>query len=129
MPNENNDNQNSTQFEDIISSSTPKSHSAVSNIADTAQEIISDYGEGIYKNLGNIIKFIAFLICFTIIGITFIAAYFIYSKLAVYTAIAIGIVVVGTSIGLITLFLIFGLGQLICQNNEILIRLRKLTRR
>lgn len=133
MSTNNNENENITEYEDIISSSAPKEapnvKSYVSSVIETVGELSENYSENTFNSLGSIIKFIAFIICFVIIGISFIAAYFVYSKLPVYTAISIGIVVIGTCVALVALFLIFGLGQLICQNNEILARLRNLTKK
>ncbi len=111
---------NDVEFEDINSSSK-SSYDVSSHVG----EYVEKYGNGIFKNLGMIIKCLAFIICFTVIVISFIGAYFIFSFDPLFIAIAAGIVVVGTIIGLIFLFLIYGMGHIICQNNEILTRLNK----
>lgn len=86
------------------------------------------YGNGIFKNLGTIIKCIAFIICFTVIIGSFIAAYFVFTFDKTFLAISAGIVVVGLIIGLINLFVFYGIGHVICQNNEILSRLNNRNR-
>ncbi|MCQ2454808.1 MAG: hypothetical protein MJ090_01500 [Clostridia bacterium] len=106
---------------DIVSSSQPKSTAKTK-----AGEYVEEYENAIFKNIGNIIKFIAFVVCFTTIIISFVAAYFIFSFNALFMTIAAAIVLVGTIISVILLFIIYGLGHAICQNNEIISRLRKM---
>ncbi len=84
---------------------------------------VSTYSQSIFKNLGNIIKAIAFIIAFAIIGVSFLLAYFFFSAEALYIAISAGIIIFGTVVAAITMFLIYGMGQVICQNDEILKRL------
>lgn len=86
---------------------------------------IETYGNGIFKNLGGIIKAISFIIAFFIIALSFVAAFFIFSKQAFYMALAIAIIIFGTVLAAIVMFLIYGLGHVICQNNEILKHLKK----
>lgn len=86
---------------------------------------VAAYGNGLFKGLGTIIKTIAFLIAFAIIGVSFVLAYFLYSAEALYIAISLAIIIFGTLVAAITFFLIYGLGHIICQNNEILRRLNE----
>lgn len=107
-------------FVDITSSSNGE-YDSKTHIGEYAEK----YGNGIFKNLGTIIKFIAFLICFSVIIISFVAAYFIFNFNALFATVAAGIILFGTILGVILLFLIYGIGHIICQNNEILSRLKK----
>ncbi len=121
MNDENNVNSKDFEFVDISSSSGKKPKMEID-----FGEYTEKYGNGIFKNLGNIIKVIAFVICFTMIAITFVGAFFLFSFDSFFIAIAVGVIILGTIISLITLFLIYGLGHVICQNNEILARLKAL---
>ena len=101
---------------DIVSSS-PK--------AKKKSHPVEAYGKGIFKSLGTIIKAIAFLVAFAVLAVFLLAAYLLFTKDALFAAISIGIVITGIVIATIIMFLIFGLGHVICQNNEILKRLNK----
>ncbi len=117
---------NNQQFEFIdIASSSKSNYDKGTHIGDFAEK----YGNGIFKNIGTIIKFIAFVICFFIIAVSFVGAYFLFSFDKFFMALAVGFVVAGLILGLISLFLIYGLGQIVCQNNEILSRLNQLINR
>ncbi len=87
-------------------------------------DIKTKYKRGLFKNIGMIIKAISFIIAFSIIAVSFVLAFFLYSKDPLYMAIAGVIIIFGTAVALITMFLIYGLGQLLCQNDE-LIRILK----
>ena len=104
-----------------ISSSSKSGYDTETHIGEYAEK----YGNGIFKNIGTIIKFIAFLICFSVIILSFFAAYFIFTFNALFLTIAAGVVLFGTILGIILLFIIYGIGHIICQNNEILSRLKK----
>ena len=118
--NENNNIFSGDEFEDITSSSKSK-YDIETHIGEYAEK----YGNGIFKNIGTIIKFIAFLICFSVIILSFFAAYFIFTFNAVFATIAAAVILFGTIFGVILLFVIYGIGHIICQNNEILSRLKK----
>ena len=83
------------------------------------------YSSGLYKNLGNIIKAIAFIIAFAIIIVGFVIAFFLFSKTAFSIALSLAAIIVFTLIAACVFFPIFGLGQILCQNNEILKMLNK----
>ncbi len=78
-----------------------------------------------FKNLGNIIKFIAFVFAFGIIVISFVVAFFLYSKSLTFAALCFGIIILGVLFAALTFFPIYGLGHAIIQNYEILKRLEK----
>ncbi|MBQ8204147.1 MAG: hypothetical protein IJZ75_07730 [Clostridia bacterium] len=99
---------------------------AAEKVGAKINEPVEKYGNAVANNLGLIIKTIAFVVAFAIIILTFLAAFLVFSKQPLYIAISLGIVILGTVIAAITLFLIYGLGHLIIQNNEILKRLRDL---
>lgn len=86
---------------------------------------IANYGNGIFKNLGSIIKMISFFIAFAILAVSFVAAFFLFSKDSFFMAISLGILIFGIVVAAITMFIIYGIGHVICQNNEILRQLRE----
>lgn len=106
----------SNDMEDISSTSASYRKKNKKNYVD-------EYSKSIFKNLGNIIKGISFMIAFAIIGVSFLLAYFLFSPEPLYIAISLGIIIFGTIVGAIVMFLIYGMGQIICQNDEILRRL------
>lgn len=112
------------QFEDIRSSSGTAPQKAVRQVKKSAEL----YGSGVFKHLGVIIKAISFMIAFGILGVTLFLGYFLYSKDHTAIVISLGIVIAGLILALITMFLIFGIGHIICQNNEIMKRIKELER-
>lgn len=102
------------------------------DISSVSQEYIekhtvpdSIYGKGMFKHLGGIIKTIAFMISFIIVCASFVLAYFLYSKDLLFMAISLAIIIFGTFLALIVLFLIYALGHIVQQNNEILKQISK----
>ncbi len=83
------------------------------------------YTSGLYKNLGNIIKVIAFVLAFGVIIVGFIAAFFLLTKTALSIVISFAIIIFFTLLAAAVFFPIFGLGHILCQNNEILKMLSK----
>ncbi len=83
------------------------------------------YTSGLYKNLGNVIKAIAFVLAFLIIIIGFVVAFFLFSKTAFSIAISLAAIVAFTLIAACIFFPLFGLGHILCQNNEIMKMLNK----
>lgn len=112
---ENNVNLNST-IEDI--SSTSKAFQARRNP-------VMAYTEGLYKNLGNIIKIIAFVVAFAIIILSLVAAFILFSKTSFSIALGLALIIFGTVIAACVFFPLFGLGHILLQNNEILKTLNK----
>lgn len=121
---ENNNSNIPIEFEDIRSSSGTPPQRAVRQVKRSAEL----YGNGIFKHLGSIIKAISFMVAFGILGIALFVGYFLYSKDHTAIVISLCIVIAGLVFALITMFLIFGLGHVICQNNEIMRRIRELDR-
>lgn len=105
---------NKMVFEDIKSSSNQKKRKP---------NTVDAYAEGAFKNIDKVIKVISFLVS--------IATFLIFAGVAVllalfdpiFTVLSIGIAIFGIILSLILLFLIYGLGHIITQNNEILKRL------
>ncbi len=125
MSNENNNNQVDFIFEDISSNS----ENTVEKIKETAKKVtkpVIKYADGIFKYLGQLIKIIGFLIGFGIFAMCLFVGYYLYSKDPSFKLISLGIIIAGIVIGMIVMFLIFGSGHIICQNNEILRRLDRL---
>ncbi len=86
---------------------------------------VKAYGNALFKNLGTIIKVISFITAFAIVAVAFVAAYFLFKMDPFFMAIALGILIVGTAIAAFTFFIIYGIGHVICQNDEILRRTGK----
>ena len=110
-----------SQMEDIISVS-PKSAKQKKK----STRPVYRYGKGIFKSLGTIIKAVAFLIAFAVLAVFLLAAFLLYSRDPLFASIALGIVIAGVIVSTIIMFLIFGYGHIICQNNEILRRLEEM---
>ncbi|MBE6728575.1 MAG: hypothetical protein E7562_08030 [Ruminococcaceae bacterium] len=127
MPKENNFNlpQDNIEFEDIRSSSDSKAAKLKRKAKKAAKPVVK-YADGMFKYLGHIIKAIGFLIGFAIFGACLFVGYYLYSKDPTFEVISLSIVIAGIVIGMICMFLIFGLGHIVCQNNEILRRLNAL---
>ena len=83
------------------------------------------YSSGLYKNLGNVIKAIAFVIAFAVIIIGFVVAFFLFSKTSFSIVLSLAAIIVFTLIAACVFFPLFGLGHILCQNNEILKMLNK----
>lgn len=105
-----------SQMEDI--SSTSAEYRAKKNP-------VMAYTSGLYKNLGNVIKAISFIMAFAIIIVGFVVAFFLFSKTAFSIAISLVAIIFFTLIAACIFFPIFGLGHILCQNNEILKTLNK----
>jgi len=108
-----------------ISSSSKKGYDKNTHVNDYVEK----YGNGIFKNLGSIIKFFAVMIFFLIMIMSFGGAFFIYMIDKNFIAISLGIIVAGLFLGLMVMFIIYGVGQIICQNNEILTKVKRIEKR
>ncbi len=113
---ENNINNNISKMEDI--SSTSIEFRAKKNP-------VMAYTSGLYKNLGNVIKVISFVLAFAIIIVGFVIAFFLFSKTAFSIVLSLAAIIIFTLIAACVFFPIFGLGHILCQNNEILKTLNK----
>lgn len=101
-------------FEDISSSSKTPNKKI---------ETVKKFPNNFIKHLDKIIKAIAFIVAFVIVILTLGVAAVLILLDDIFTIVAIGVVIVGIIFALITLFLIYGLGHIITQNNKILKRL------
>lgn len=116
------------EFEDI-SSSSPKSKARViaentlNTVRDTTVKAVDTYSNSAITHIDKYIKTIAFIVAIAL-ALVFIAvgALILYLDKSMFI-ISLGIFVVGLVISLITLFLIYGIGHIITQNNEILKKL------
>ena len=83
------------------------------------------YTSGLYKNLGNVIKAIAFVLAFAVIIIGFVVAFFLLNKTSLGIVLALAAILLCTLVAACVFFPLFGLGHILCQNNEILKMLNK----
>ncbi len=84
---------------------------------------VNAYSGGIYKNLGNIIKIIAFILGFSIVLVCFLLSFLLFIKSMLSLVVSLAIILFGTAVAAVVFFLTFAIGQILCQNNEILKRL------
>lgn len=84
------------------------------------KEPIMAYANGIYKNLGNVIKIISFIVSFLIVIIGFIAAFLLFAKTVFSVVLGFVAIVIFTFIAACVFFPLFGIGHILCQNDEIL---------
>ncbi len=112
---ENNQNK-SVEMEDI---------SSVSEKFLALKDPVSTYTTGLYKNLGNVIKVIAFVLAFIVIIIGFLLGFLLLTKAAFSIITTFAVIIIFTVLAAILFFPIFGLGHILCQNNEILKMLNK----
>ena len=107
---------------DISSSSTPREFPTKKQ---KKENPVSAYGNTLFKNLGTIVKVISFIVAIAIIALVLGVAFLILKIFdSFFLPIAIGIVIVGTILAAFTFFIIYGIGHAICQNDEILRRLK-----
>lgn len=101
---------------------------AMQNISSISKNLkikdpVDFYGKFIYRNLGKVIKFIAYVIAILtfVAGLAFV--FLIGLKNVKYIVISLAVVLVSAALALIGFFIIYGIGHVIDQNNEILKRL------
>ncbi len=78
---------------------------------------------GFVKHLDSIVKAIAFIVAIATVILFVMVAVVLIILDSVFTVIAIGVLIVGIIFALILLYIIYGIGHLLTQNNEILKRL------
>ena len=119
----NNDNMNNTQndfvFEDI-SSSTPADK--CKKQIEKAVRVVDNYGDTAVKNIDKVIKAISFIVAIGIFLVFAAIAVVLYLLDKMFTLVAIGVLVLGILMALIMLFIIYGIGHIITQNNALLKR-------
>ena len=105
-------------YEDISSSSQPIPQKK------TVIDYADNYGNFIFKNISKIIKGIAFAVAAAIIIVFAVIAFLLIKLDSFFVVVAIGLGIVGIILAAICLFLIYGLGHIISQNDEILRRMK-----
>ncbi len=108
------------EFEDISSTSYKRKKAIKIDIGEMAES----YGEGIFKNIDKIIKGIGFLLAAIIILAFLVLGVFIAKISIKYLFVSFLVLLAGIVIGAIVLFLVYGLGHIISQNDEIINKLR-----
>lgn len=81
------------------------------------------YGSFLHRNLGKVIKLVAYVVGIVTFLFGLVGAYFIGSKQFKFVIIAIAVILVSAIFALIEFFIIYGLGHIIEQNNEMMNRL------
>ena len=86
--------------------------------------ITEEYAGKALSNIDKVLKTISFIVAIGVfIAFAAIAAVLAYLD-SVFILVSVGILVVGTILSLILLFVIYGMGQIISQNNEIIKRIK-----
>lgn len=110
------DNNEDLMFEDISSSSLPKTKSSLKAVS-------QNYGNGVFKHLDKIIKAISFIVSLGILLMFAAVAAVLVMLDKIFAVVAVVVLIVGIILSLMVLFLIYAVGHLISQNNEIIKRL------
>lgn len=110
------DNNEDLMFEDISSSSLPKTKNSLKAVS-------QNYGNGVFKHLDKIIKAISFIVSIGILLMFAAVAAVLVMLDKIFAVVAVAVFIVGIILSLMVLFLIYAVGHLISQNNEILKRL------
>ena len=103
-------------FEDISSSTVPRTKSSL-------KAVTENYGNGVFKHLDKIIKAISFIVALMILLVFAAVAAVLIMLDKIFAVVAVGVFIVGIVLSIIILFLIYAVGHLISQNNEIIRRL------
>ncbi len=111
--------ENDFVFEDI-SSSTPADRRKKQ--LEKAVQAVDNYGEGAAKNIDKVIKAISFIVAIGIFILFAAVAVVLFYLDKMFTIVAIGVLVIGIVLSLIMLFIIYGIGHIITQNNQLLKR-------
>ncbi len=103
-------------YEDI-SSSSPKGKIKQMNSA------VKAYGNGALTHIDKVIKAISFIVAIGVLLIFAAASVILVMMDQVFTMVAVAVFIIGVILALFSLFLIYGLGQIITLCKEILKRL------
>ena len=87
---------------------------------DVVNGVVDTYGNFCLKSLGNIIKVIAFIVAFGVIILSLILGLTILKAKAGLSMLSFVAIIGGTVFAAILFFPLYGIGHIICQNNEIL---------
>ena len=110
------DNNEDLMFEDISASSLPKTKNSLKAVS-------QNYGNGVFKHLDKIIKAISFIVSIGILLMFAAVAAVLVMLDKIFAVVAVAVFIVGIILSLMVLFLIYAVGHLISQNNEIIKRL------
>ena len=81
------------------------------------------YGKLLYRNLGKTVKFIAYVVAIITLLAGIVATVFIAKSYSGFLVIGFALLLLCAIIAFIEFFIIYGIGHVIDQNNEILKRL------
>lgn len=88
--------------------------------AKAVNSVFDVYGNFCLNGLGNIIKVLAFIIAFGIIIVSLVLAIALFKARTGLSFMSFVTIIGGTVMAAIAFFPIYGIGHIICQNNEIL---------
>lgn len=111
--------ENQFVFEDI-SSSTPVDK--YKKKVEKAVKAVDNYGESAIKNIDKVIKVISFIVAIGVFLLFAAVAVVLYFMDKMFLIVSIGVLILGLVLALVFLFLIYGLGHIITQNNQLLKR-------
>lgn len=111
-----NNNENELLFEDISSSTKPKGGKSLKSVTES-------YGNGAFKHLDKIVKVIAFVVSLLIFLVFAAIAAVLFMLDKIFAIVSVAVLIAGILLSLIVLFLIYAVGQILSQNNEIIRRL------
>lgn len=100
------------EIEDIVSMS-PQAKKA-------EKKTLKGSDKGISKGLAVTIKAISFLVALIVFALFLVVAYLLYTKDPLFAAVSLAIIIAGAIFSTIVMFLIYAIGQILSQNNEIL---------
>lgn len=118
-------------FEDITSSShkppvaeiVQKTGKAAKKAAKVAKKVADDYGNTTFKNIDKVIKIIAFVVAAAFFLLFLVGAVILYLLNKSFIFLCALVLLFGAAVSMIFLYLIYGIGHIISQNNEILKRI------
>lgn len=118
-------------FEDISSSSpkppvaefVKKTGKAAKKAAKVAKKAADDYGNTTFKNIDKVIKIIAFVVAAAFFLLFLVGAVILFLLNKSFVFLCALVLLFGAAVSMIFLYLIYGIGHIISQNNEILKRL------
>lgn len=116
------DDNNEIFYEDISSSSRPVQPTRKSTKYN-AKATAENYGNGVFKHLDKVIKTISFIVSLGILLVFTAAAAILVMLDKIFAIIAVAVFAVGIVLAIIALFLIYAIGHIISQNNEIIKKL------
>lgn len=104
-------------FEDISSSSR-------NNKLRKAELAVKSYEDGAFRHIDKVIKAISFIVAIGIFLLFTALAAVLVMLDQIFAMVSLGVFIFGIILSLISLFLIFALGQIVSLNKEILKRLK-----